>query len=109
MACAYCFQVFECVMSWVNGDLSNREQYLAELVEYVRLPLLSQDYLIQRVEEEPLLKQDAQCKYTSTFCLHLSLDTFFSHLLNIVNIERKLTVKFHKIVFISGVYLLRGQ
>lgn len=55
-------KVFECVMSWVNGDLANREQYLAELMEYVRLPLLSQDYLIQRVEEEPLLKQDAQCK-----------------------------------------------
>lgn len=58
-----CVQVFECVMSWVSGDLANREQYLAELMEYVRLPLLSQDYLIQRVEEEPLLKQDAQCMY----------------------------------------------
>ncbi|XP_063588131.1 ring canal kelch homolog [Penaeus indicus] len=55
-------KVFECVMSWVGGDLPNREQYLAELMEYVRLPLLSQDYLIQRVEEEPLLKQDTQCK-----------------------------------------------
>lgn len=50
-------------MSWVGGDLPNREQYLAELMEYVRLPLLSQDYLIQRVEEEPLLKQDTQCKF----------------------------------------------
>ena len=70
-------QVFECVMSWVNGDLANREQYLAELMEYVRLPLLSQDYLIQRVEEEPLLKQDAQCKFTHQYCLQFSLDPSF--------------------------------
>ena len=32
------------------------------LVEHVRLPLLSQDYLIQRVETEPLLKADSSCK-----------------------------------------------
>ncbi|XP_064120222.1 ring canal kelch homolog [Macrobrachium nipponense] len=57
-------KVFECVMSWVSGDLTSREQYLAELMEYVRLPLLPQDYLIQRVEEEPLLKQDTQCELT---------------------------------------------
>ncbi|CAL4174371.1 unnamed protein product, partial [Meganyctiphanes norvegica] len=55
-------KVFECVMSWVGAELSSREQQLAELMEYVRLPLLSQDYLIQRVEEEPLLKHDTQCK-----------------------------------------------
>lgn len=58
----FVLQVFECVMGWVGADLTNREQHLAELMEYVRLPLLSQDYLIQRVEEEPLLKQDSQCK-----------------------------------------------
>lgn len=31
-------------------------------MEYVRLPLLSQEYLVQRVEKEPLLKDDLLCK-----------------------------------------------
>lgn len=31
-------------------------------MEHVRLPLLSQEYLVQRVEEEPLLKSDLKCK-----------------------------------------------
>lgn len=31
-------------------------------MEHVRLPLLSQEYLVQRVEEEPLLKTDLKCK-----------------------------------------------
>lgn len=55
-------KVFECVIGWVNHDLENRQAYLAELMEHVRLPLLPQDYLVQRVEEEPLLKSNLKCK-----------------------------------------------
>lgn len=49
-------------MAWVNNDLQNRQDYLAQLIEHVRLPLLSQEYLVQRVEEEPLLKSNHLCK-----------------------------------------------
>lgn len=55
-------KVFECVISWVQHNLENRRKHLASLMEHVRLPLLSQDYLVQRVEEEPLLKLDLKCK-----------------------------------------------
>ncbi|KAK5640680.1 hypothetical protein RI129_009227 [Pyrocoelia pectoralis] len=55
-------KVFECVISWVQHDLEDRQKYLSILMEHVRLPLMSQDYLVQRVEEEPLLKCDLQCK-----------------------------------------------
>ncbi|XP_044272422.1 ring canal kelch homolog [Tribolium madens] len=55
-------QVFECVIAWVQHDLDARHKHLASLMEHVRLPLMSQEYLMQRVEEEPLLKADLQCK-----------------------------------------------
>ncbi|GAB0093433.1 Ring canal kelch protein [Sergentomyia squamirostris] len=55
-------KVFECVIAWINYDITVRQQYLSALMEYVRLPLLSQEYLVQRVEKEPLLKGDIQCK-----------------------------------------------
>lgn len=55
-------KVFEAVMAWVNHDLDNRQEDLAQLMENVRLPLLSQEYLVQRVEEEPLLKSNHLCK-----------------------------------------------
>lgn len=70
MVCRFCnasesvvavLQVFECVIAWVHHDLENRQLHLAELMEHVRLPLLSQEYLVQRVEEEPLLKANLQC------------------------------------------------
>lgn len=31
-------------------------------MENVRLPLMSQEYLVQRVEEEPLVKTNSRCK-----------------------------------------------
>ncbi|KAJ1522109.1 hypothetical protein ONE63_002420 [Megalurothrips usitatus] len=55
-------KVFESVVSWVHHDLEGRQSQLPLLMEHVRLPLLSQDYLMQRVEEEPLLKANLQCK-----------------------------------------------
>lgn len=55
-------KVFECVIAWVQFDPDVRQQHLGSLMEHVRLPLLSQDYLVQRVENEPLLKADLKCK-----------------------------------------------
>ncbi|XP_023029645.2 kelch protein [Leptinotarsa decemlineata] len=55
-------KVFECVIAWVQHDLENRQKHLSSLMEHVRLPLMSQEYLVQHVEEEPLLKADLQCK-----------------------------------------------
>ena len=64
----YCYfftvflQVFEAVLSWVNHDLTNRNDLISQLIENVRLPLMSQEYLVQRVEEEPLIKANSRCK-----------------------------------------------
>lgn len=55
-------QVFESVMQWVRRDLATRQQFVSELVEHVRLPLLSQEFLVQRVEEEQLIKSNSECK-----------------------------------------------
>lgn len=40
-------QVFEAVISWVNHDKDVRQEHLAHLMEHVRLPLLSREYLVQ--------------------------------------------------------------
>lgn len=50
------------MIAWVQHDLDIRKKHLSALMEHVRLPLMPQDYLVQRVEEEPLLKADLQCK-----------------------------------------------
>lgn len=55
-------KVYECVIMWINFDPINRTEFVAKLMEYVRLPLLSQEYLMQRVENEPLFKDDLLCK-----------------------------------------------
>lgn len=50
-------------MHWVNVDPDTRKHDLPQLMEHVRLPLLSQDYLVQNVEENVLMRSNAQCKY----------------------------------------------
>ncbi|XP_014770021.1 kelch-like protein 2 [Octopus bimaculoides] len=55
-------QVFEAVLSWIEHDTENRQLSIAELMEHVRLPLMSQEFLVQRVECEPMIKSNTQCK-----------------------------------------------
>jgi len=55
-------RVFESVISWIQYDPESRSKFLPILIEHVRLPLLSQEYLIQRVTTESLLKTNDACK-----------------------------------------------
>ncbi|XP_071439101.1 ring canal kelch homolog [Hetaerina americana] len=55
-------KVFECIVTWVRHDIDERKQYLAELMEHVRFPLLSHEFLVQRVRLEPLMEANIQCK-----------------------------------------------
>uniref|UniRef100_A0A673KNB2 Kelch-like protein 2 n=1 Tax=Sinocyclocheilus rhinocerous TaxID=307959 RepID=A0A673KNB2_9TELE len=55
-------KVFEAVIAWVTHDTDVRQEHMAHLMEHVRLPLLSREYLVQRVEEETLVKNSSACK-----------------------------------------------
>lgn len=55
-------KVFESVISWIQYDAVQRSTYLHVLMEHVRLPLLSQEYLIQRVTTDNLIKDNNTCK-----------------------------------------------
>ncbi|XP_038214043.1 kelch-like protein 5 isoform X1 [Zerene cesonia] len=43
--------VFESMLLWVNHDIVNREKYLPNLLKLIKLPLLSSEYLIDKVEQ----------------------------------------------------------
>ncbi|XP_034829155.1 kelch-like protein 5 [Maniola hyperantus] len=43
--------VFESLMTWVQHDNANRDKHLADLLKLVKLPLLSSEYLIDKVEQ----------------------------------------------------------
>ncbi|XP_029345778.1 kelch-like protein 2 [Acyrthosiphon pisum] len=48
-------KVFESVIRWVKHDLGSRKCILPQLMEHVRLPLTSKEYILKKVVEEPLL------------------------------------------------------
>jgi len=55
-------QVYEAVLRWVTHDLDERKQYLSQLMFHVRLPLLDTKYLVTKVSNDPLIKQDQNCR-----------------------------------------------
>lgn len=54
--------VYEAVLAWVKHDEQMREKDLPKLMECVRLPLLSKDYLVSNVESEPIMRTNSTCK-----------------------------------------------
>ncbi|XP_034037888.1 kelch-like protein 3 isoform X2 [Thalassophryne amazonica] len=55
-------QVFEAMMTWIKHDKLARLEYMPKLIEHVRLPLLSREYLVQIVEKDVLIKNNNTCK-----------------------------------------------
>uniref|UniRef100_A0A2S2NRN3 Ring canal kelch n=1 Tax=Schizaphis graminum TaxID=13262 RepID=A0A2S2NRN3_SCHGA len=55
-------RVFECVIKWVKHGLDHRKKFLPNLMEHVRLPLISKEYFSEKVVDEPLLNNNPKCK-----------------------------------------------
>ncbi|XP_035669434.1 kelch-like protein 2 [Branchiostoma floridae] len=55
-------KVFEAVVAWVAHNINDRQDFMPRLMEHVRLPLMSREFLVSRVEEEPLVKCNNACK-----------------------------------------------
>ena len=55
-------KVYESVIAWVRHDSGLRGQHLPRLMEHVRLPLLSRDYLLKKVDGEGLFQTYPECK-----------------------------------------------
>ncbi|XP_042225311.1 kelch-like protein diablo isoform X1 [Homarus americanus] len=55
-------QVFSAVMAWVKYNVTERRPYLAQVLEHVRLPLLSPKFLVGTVGSDLLIKSDEACR-----------------------------------------------
>lgn len=52
--------VFEALMNWVSRDMENREKELPGLLDCVRLRLVTEDYLTERVENHKLISSNPE-------------------------------------------------
>ena len=55
-------QVFECVMNWVKKDVENRKCAIGDLLSQVRLPLLTPEFLSDRIASESIIKTSFVCR-----------------------------------------------
>ena len=63
--------VCDAVMSWLKNDVTGRKQHLPKLLEVLRLPLVSSDYLFNMIEDEHF--------ELSVECNNILKDTFKFH------------------------------
>eukprot|EP00102_Acyrthosiphon_pisum_P025127 XP_016662337.1 PREDICTED: ring canal kelch homolog isoform X4 [Acyrthosiphon pisum] len=62
LAVPYEEKVFESVIKWVKMDLDQRKDFLTELMEHVRLPIIaSRPDVLLNIVNEPLLKNNPKC------------------------------------------------
>eukprot|EP00102_Acyrthosiphon_pisum_P020373 XP_016657583.1 PREDICTED: kelch-like protein 3 [Acyrthosiphon pisum] len=66
--------VFESVIKWVKQDMDQRKDFLTELMEHVRLPLIaSRPGIFINIVNEPLLKNNPKCKDFVLEAYHFNL------------------------------------
>ncbi|XP_071993242.1 kelch-like protein 12 isoform X2 [Engystomops pustulosus] len=54
--------VFEAVINWVKHNKQHREKSLPQLLQYVRMPLLTPRYITDVIDTEPLIRCSLQCR-----------------------------------------------
>eukprot|EP00794_Sanderia_malayensis_P000300 gene300-927_t len=54
-------EVYESMFNWIKYDVYEREKHLPNLLQHVRLPLISPFYLSEVVEKEVLLQRNQEC------------------------------------------------
>jgi len=54
--------VYEAMIHWIRFDEENRKKYLCSLLEQIRLPFISIDYIVDNIISESLIKQCLTCR-----------------------------------------------
>ncbi|XP_056633615.1 kelch-like protein 17 isoform X1 [Diorhabda sublineata] len=54
--------VFTAVLNWVKHDLAERSKYISRLMQHVRLPLVNREFLMTRVDNEKLIRDNNDCR-----------------------------------------------
>lgn len=76
-------EVFNALISWIEHDAESRQKHLPKLLEYIKLPLLKPQFLVDYVEKHCDNKK----------CMELVMEAFKFHLLpdrrTITNLDRR--------------------
>lgn len=91
-------QVFEAMISWIKHDKPARLEYMPKLMEHVRLPLLSRDYLVQVKE---ILPSALLSLNSSPLILHHCVIVHVTHIKNAFRNEKEQTERHQTSVCVS--------
>ncbi|XP_016657237.1 ring canal kelch homolog [Acyrthosiphon pisum] len=94
-------KVFECVIRWVKHELVSRKCILPQLMEHVRLPLTSSNYIFKNVFKEPLLN-NCLCKDYIIEALHFLKSDQLVTVPECIRIKPRQPSVLHKVILVIG-------
>ncbi|XP_001948815.2 kelch-like protein 3 isoform X2 [Acyrthosiphon pisum] len=98
-------KVFESVIRWVKHELDSRKCILPQLMEHVRLPLTSKNFIVENVVKEPLLNNCPKCKDYIIEALQFHLLKSAEDLISIpqnIRTKPRHARSSHKVIFVVG-------
>ncbi|KAJ8267273.1 hypothetical protein COCON_G00124450 [Conger conger] len=54
-------QIYDAAVRWLRYDEPNRQQYIVDILDRVRFPLVSKNFLSKTVQAEPLIQDNPEC------------------------------------------------
>ena len=66
-------KLFEGLKTWVKHDLKNRESYVAELLQCVRLSAMSNEFLLDLINHDELVTRSCECQSLIAAVLHFGV------------------------------------
>lgn len=64
-------QVYQAALCWIHHHEATRHHLIPQVVEHVRMPLLSQDFLLSRIEDDSLIKNSCKDLLIEALRYHL--------------------------------------
>ena len=95
-------RVYEALLGWIKYDLENRRELFPNLMEYIRLPLVSPYYLVDVVENEELFNSSPRCKELLQEAQHYHLLPDRRQLLDSTRTRPRNYERFHEILVAMG-------
>lgn len=95
-------KVYEALLGWINYDPENRREFFADMMEYIRLPLVSPYYLVDVVEHEELFNSSPRCKELLQEAQHYHLLPDRRQFLDNTRTRPRNYERFHEILIAMG-------
>ncbi|XP_050389188.1 kelch-like protein 24 [Patella vulgata] len=101
--------VCDAVFAWLAADADTRKVYVQTLIEVLRLPLVSSEYLVHEVESRPFVSENKRCQEIVKEAISYHMLPSRRHEFTSPRIAFRKNSLYEEIILVLGGYTLNGE